>query len=319
MAELWVDTQAICRNYHHFSRQGRVIPVLKEDGYGLGAQVLLPLLASQGASLFACAKPEEAVKLAGQGADLLLLSCEYNRDTLRALAEQKVILSVESLDQAKRIQNLGLPVRVHLAVDTGFGRFGFPWEETGEMKRVFYLDKLQICGIFSHFRGINAARGQFARFERVLQELEGHPLGLRHIAATSCADDPHYRLDGVRIGSGLVGCGLELEPVAQLTARICTLRHLRRGSRVGYGSTRLRRDTQIAIVDVGTGDGGFIHRGCGPRTWWQSRHEAVTVNGYRAPVLGIPGLTHTAIDVTGIPCVIGDIGEHSPVADVDFS
>lgn len=300
MAELWIDTRMVCDNYHHYGQQGMVIPVVKKDGYGLGAEVMLPLLMGQGATLFACARPEEALGLSGKGADILLLSCEYDRQVLRNLAEQNVILSVESLQQAKRIHSLGMPVRVHLAVDTGFGRFGFACDETAKMKAVFYLDRLQVCGIFSHFRSKKSAPGQFERFSGVLKELEDYPVGLRHLAATSCAGELPFQLDAVRIGSGLV------KNAARLTARICTVRHLGRGSRVGYGSTRLLRDTDVAIVDAGTGDGAFVHRGCGLRTWLADRRRSVEINGLQAPVLGVPGLTHTAVDVTGISCAIGD-------------
>ena len=309
MAELWIDTKAVCRNYHYYARQGMVIPVLKEDGYGLGAEAVLALLVKQGASLFACARPEEALRLSGKEADILLLSCEYDRDILRTLAERNVILSLESLSQAREIQSIGLPVRVHLAVDTGFGRFGFPWEQAEQMKEVYRMEQLQVCGIFSHFRGSKAVQEQLGRFGRALETLRGYPTGLRHIASTAFADNPVCRFDAVRIGSGLTGWGGGVQAAAHLTARICTLRRLPRGSRLGYGNIRLRRDTEVAILDIGTGDGAFLQRGCGPRAWWQSRHSVVRVNGLAAPVLGPPGLTHTAVDVTGISCGAGSLVE----------
>lgn len=307
MAELLIDTEAVRCNYNHYAARGTVIPVLKKDGYGLGAEAMRALLAIQGAALFACATPEEALRLAGKGSDILLLSCEYNSVLLGELARKDVILSLESLEQAKLLQSLGTTVRIHLAVDTGFGRFGFHWQDTAKMRAVFYLDRIRVCGIFSHFRSMDSAPLQFERFSRVLETLADYPVGLRHVAATSCAQIPEYRLDAVRIGSGLVGYEAGLSPAAQLTARVCTVRHLCKGSRIGYGNTRLKRDTDVAIVDTGTGDGAFLQRGCGLRAWWCSRHRTVTVNEQQAAVLGLPELTHTAIDVTGLSCTIGDV------------
>ena len=252
MAELIVNTGAILQNYRRYADAGQVIPVLKGNGYGLGAQPLRDLLARQGVTLFACATPEEALALAQPETDLLLLCCVHELPLLRALLQRRVILSVESLAQAQAIDALHMDARVHLAVDSGFGRFGFLPEQTEEMKRVFALDNLRVQGIFSHFRGAAAAPEQFARFSRVLLELDGYPVGLRHIAATRTADVPQYRLDAVRIGSGLTGCCggtpaavLEAERPDTLRGACELLRNLDNYQRItedayGYGQQRLQ-------------------------------------------------------------------------------
>ena len=63
MAELIVNTGALLQNYRRYADAGQVIPILKGNGYGLGAQPLRDLLARQGVTLFACATPEEALAL----------------------------------------------------------------------------------------------------------------------------------------------------------------------------------------------------------------------------------------------------------------
>ena len=252
MAELIVNTGALLQNYRRYAEAGQVIPILKGNGYGLGAQPLRDLLARQGVTLFACATPEEALALAQPETDLLLLCCVHELPLLRALLQRRVILAVESLAQAQAIDALHMDARVHLAVDSGFGRFGFLPEQTEEMKRVFALDNLRVQGIFSHFRGAAAAPEQFARFSRVLLELDGYPVGLRHIAATRTADVPQYRLDAVRIGSGLTGCCggtpaavLEAEKPETLHRACELLQDLDNYQRItedayGYGQQRLQ-------------------------------------------------------------------------------
>lgn len=306
MAELTVNTEALVHNYRHYAAGGQVIPVLKGDGYGLGARQLRHLLREQGASLFACATPSEALRLAEPDSDLLLLSCVHDLALLRTLLQKGVILSVESLPQAQAIAGLHMDARVHLAVDTGFGRFGFLPEQLPEMRQVFSLEGLRVCGIYSHFRGAGAAPAQFARFTQVLLGLEGCPVGLRHIAATHTADVPQYRLDAVRIGSGLTGC-CGLERAASLQAPVCTVRRLQKGDRVGYGDMLLRRDTDVAVIEAGTADGAFVYRYRGLRACWRQRRRYVLFNGVKAPVLGVPGLTHTMVDVTGLSCRTGDM------------
>lgn len=306
MAELMVNTEAVLRNYRCFAADGQVIPVLKDNACGLGLPRMLTLLREEGVRLFACSTPEEALQLSGMEAEILLLSCVHDAEVLRELAARSIVLAVESLRQAETINALGMDVRVHLVVDTGFGRFGFLPQELAEIKAVFELKNLHICGIFSHFRSKASAPGQFAAFTKVLDGLRGYDVGLRHIAATATALDPRYRLDAVRIGTGLTGRYEGLEPSAALTGRICSVRRLPRGSRIGYNNVRLRRDTDVAIIDVGTADGAFLRRCCGPGTLFRLIRKRVSVGGREVPVLGTPGLTHTAIDVTGIPCAIGD-------------
>ena len=306
MAELIVNTGAVLQNYRRYAASGQVIPVLKGNGYGLGAPQLRDLLAKEGAALFACATPEEALSLARPETDLLLMCCVHDLALLRSLAQRRVILAVESLAQAQAIDALRMDVRVHLAVDTGFGRFGFLPEQTEEMKQVFALPNLKVQGIFSHFRGAAAAPEQFTRFSRVLLELDGYPVGLRHIAATHTVGVPQYRLDAVRIGGGLTGCCGGV-PAAQLQAEVCTVRRLQKGERVGYGDTLLRRDTEVAVLAVGTADGAFTYRYRGLRACWNQRKRHVLIGGREAPIIAPPGLTHTMVDVTGLDCHPGDV------------
>lgn len=306
MAELQVNLSAVLRNYHVYAAGGTVIPVLKDNAYGLGAEVLLRLLQREGVTLFACGTAAEALQLAPCGADLLLLASVQNPKTLYRLLLQRVTLSVESVEQARAIAAFGIPAHVHLAVDTGFGRFGFHSDAIPELKAVFSIPGITVTGIYSHFRGSRSAPRQFVRFQQVLDALSDYPVGLRHIAASNTALHPDYRLDAVRIGSGLTGRLPGLEPAAQLCGEICSLRELDRGSRIGYGDARLRRDSRIAVIDVGTADGAFLHRKCGLRGFLRQRRQQVLVQGIPAAVLGSPGLTHTIIDLRDIPAVPGE-------------
>ncbi len=306
MAKLKIRTAALCRNYQHFAAHTTVIPVLKSNAYGLGLEALVPILQQQGAKLFGCSRPEEALTLRKLGAEALLLGCVHEQGQLELLAGAGVIPAVESLEQAEFLSSLGLPVQVELAVDTGLGRFGFLPEQVEDMKRIFGLDNITVHGIFSHFAGRKAAPKQFAIFTRVLDALKDYPVGLRHIAATSTALEPQYRLDAVRIGVGLTGRSQGKEQAYTLTAKICAIRRLPKGSRVGYTGQKLRRDSVIAMIDAGTADGAFVYRSCGPRTWWRAHRPKVCVRGHWVPVLSIPGQTHTTIDITGLPCSVGD-------------
>lgn len=315
MAELLVNTNAVCRNYSYYEKFGRVIPMLKANGYGMGAVRLMELLKERkGASLVSCSRPEEALELAGHGVDVMLLSCQDGPELLSDLVENRVILGVESISQAKAVQALGVPARVQIAVDTGLGRFGFQPSQIGEMQALFDLKGISVYGIYSHLAD-SGQEAQLSRFQQVLAALQAYPVGLRHIASTHSAVREGFPMDAIRVGSGLTGLVHGLTPAAVLTGRIVSLRRMKKGTAVSYSGVRLKRDTDMAIIDVGTADGAFTYRSSGPRTWLASKRQTVTVNGKEAPLLGYPGLTHTAIDVTDIPCRAGErvTAHQSPV------
>ncbi len=306
MAKLTICTAAVCRNYQYYAQDATVIPVLKSNAYGMGMESIVPVLQQQGVSLFGCSRPEEALALRRLAEDVLLLGCVQQEQQLEALARAGVILAVQDLEQAEFLNSLGIPVRVELAVDTGLGRFGFLPGQVEQMKQVFGLENITVHGIFSHFVSRRRAKKQFALFTQVLRQMEGYPVGLRHIAASALAKEPRYQLDAVRVGVGLTGKPHGAQQAYALTAKICAIRQLPKGSRVGYTGTKLRRDSVVAMIDAGTADGAFVYRSCGPRTWLNARRQKVRIGRRYAPVLGTPGQTHTAVDITGLGCQVGD-------------
>lgn len=312
MAQLRIDLNALVENFKSFG--GTAIPVLKGNAYGLGEQVVFDTLKDTGVTLFACSRPEEALRLAGQGADILLLCCEHDPEMLQRLVEKGVIIAVESVEQAKAAAAFG-PVRIHIAVDTGFCRFGFHPADIHAMRQLYNIYNVKVEGIFSHFRTTESAQEQFTVFAGVMDAMKGYPLGIRHIAASLNARVDAYKLDAVRIGTGYTGMLSGQKDVVQLVGRIVSIHDHPKGAKLGYTSHKLKKDTTVAMIDVGTGDGAFTFRSAGPRTWLALRKRSVKMGDFRPLVLGHPGMTHTAIDVTGMNCHIGQevIVDQTPV------
>lgn len=313
MARLEIDTKAIRKNFSFYRDNcggSIVIPVIKDNAYGLGAEKVMSELHSVGARLFACATPSEALACRRLGYDVLLLSCTHLRDEAEELVRTGVILAVESYEQAVMINSFGILARVHIAVDTGFGRFGFMPRETYDIKNIFSLPNIKVCGIFTHIRNPLSSSVQKRRFDEVLWELSSFKLGLRHMAASSTALNKNLRYDAVRIGSGLTGrvngeISDSLICASKLTAGICNIRSHSKGSRVGYNGKKLKRDTTVAVIDAGISDGAFVRRNLSIFKC-MTEFDEVDVSGIPAPLISSPGLTHCAVDITNIPCRIGD-------------
>ena len=126
--------------------------------------------------------------------------------------------------------------------------------------------------------------------------------GLRHMSNSAAAEwmtEAEY--DAVRIGRGLYMDAQDdpvggIREVASWRAGIVGLRQLPAGSRLGYGQgIVLDKDTRVAIVNVGYGD-GLNHRvaSSGP----------VLIAGQQATLLGCC-MDQCFVDVGEIPCAIG--------------
>ena len=97
---------------------------------------------------------------------------------------------------------------------------------------------------------------------------------------------------------GLDGPGLE--PVMAVKSRVAAVRSLPKGTPVSYGRTAvLERDSRIAVVPVGYGDGY-------PRSL--SNRMVMRVRGVECPIVGRVCMDMCMLDVTGVPGVqAGDV------------
>lgn len=333
-----MDTEIQERNYLEISRQALahnaqmiqeavdvpIIGVVKCGGYGVTIAEAARAWQSIGVTMFAVATPQEAMTLrqAGFLEDILLLSPIADWDTLDAMLSQGIILTVTGLESARfyRLWAEHTPVRVHVAVDTGMGRFGIRWTDIAQLKAIYAMDGLRFEGIFSHFsksfeKQYRQTKYQLERFLLTTEALTqaGISVGLRHIA-NSCAAlrFPETRLDAVRIGSALVGqpgakVPLPLEPVASLKAQVVDIKAFRPGDTTGYASVcKIRRPIRAAVVAIGREDGFGITNmpdNLPPvdfLAWlyriFRSRRPCVMCRGQRLPLIGRVGSQYTLFD-----------------------
>ncbi len=336
MAQLIVQKQDIIDNYRLLQAHCGVpvIPVLKANGYGLGAQGLFAILKGEGCSLFAVSRLEEALHLSGQGAEILLLSC-VGAEAIPTLLEKEITCTIGDLAfaQALSAQALaqGKKAKVHIKIDTGMGRFGFLPAEMDAIAAVFAQKGLEICGIFSHlssaFLANDSAQKQKELFDGVCQELtnRGLTVPMRHIANSTAAVKGGFAMDAVRIGSALIGrlpiaTTLPLKHAERLEAEILSVRTLPAGSNIGYGSVyKLKKETTVAVVGLGSADGFYqserrdlfrlvdIARYLFHDLKLLLKKPAVfgTVDGKIAKMIGRPATTHSFFDVSGLDVQAG--------------
>lgn len=200
--------------------EARVIGVVKGNGYGLGLAELAGHLVDQGIQCLAVSQLEEALELrrCGLQGDIMLLSPLLEREGLEEALRQKLILCIASRQGAlaaeEAARGLDCRGRAQLCVDTGFGRYGFPWQQTQQIwEGARLLDRLRIVGTYSHLsRSFDPEGRQTRQQSRRLTELcralaqSGVEPGVRHLAESwALLQSPEARLDGVRVGSAFLG------------------------------------------------------------------------------------------------------------------
>ncbi len=338
-----IDLDALSHNVREIRRvtdpRAQVMAVVKANGYGHGLEQVSRVALTSGATWLGVALLQEAVLLREKGlaAPVVVLGYTPERDAEEVVAReisQTVFTEEGGRALAAAARRLGKKAKVHIKVDTGMGRLGFPASEKAVevICGLAELPELEIEGIYTHFATADEpdkgyAQEQFLRFQEVLRKLEerGLAVGLRHCAnSAALLDLPYTHLDLVRPGITIYGLYpspnvrhdlVSLKPVMAVKARVALVKEVPPGTGISYGRTYVTsKRTLVATIPLGYADGY-------PRLL--SNRSEVLVKGKRAPVIGRICMDHLMVDVTHIPGVaqgdevvlLGKQGEQEISAD----
>ena len=159
MKTLVVETQKIRENLKKVreivKKETKLIAVIKGNGYGLGLVEYAQTLADNGIEIFAVATVEEAIKLRQSGIkqDILMMSSTAVKEDIETLINNNIIITIGSKESGEAVEEIAKQnnqkVRVHIKIDTGFGRYGFIYNQKQEMvKNIKEWKNIQIEGMF---------------------------------------------------------------------------------------------------------------------------------------------------------------------------
>lgn len=340
-----VDLGAVRRNFARLEARAGVplVAMVKADGYGLGAEAIARAIGapfdlagpSGGAwSTSAAASPgpgpgarrgpwalgiatldeADALRRAGCRARLLCGTPLLDDDLPDAVAVG-VTPTLSRPDQVRCWLAAGGGAW-HLGIDTGMQRAGVRWDD------VTAIEALRAVlvglppgagpeGVYTHFHSADLSDEsrleQERRFESACARLGADVLPdtvLRHVDnSAAIARRGAGTAPVARAGLALYGAVQErtlgLESVAQVRARIVDLHDLRPGDTVSYGGSWCAdAPGRVATLAIGHGDG--VRRAL-------SGSASVLLHGHRCPIIGVITMDMTMVDVTGVPCAIGDV------------
>ncbi len=288
------------------AEQGRVMAVIKANGYGHG--LLRAAGALRQADAFGVTCMEEAVPLreAGYAHPILLLEGIFEPAELALACRYRLDLALHSEWQLRLLESARLPrpLSIWLKVDSGMHRLGFQGEQVADA----YRRLLECPWVNSHVRFMthlacaddrrsDVTNRQLACFDSLVEGLEGE-----HSLANSAGvlGWPATRRDWLRPGVMLYGVnpfvdgmsGEGLRPAMTLKSRLIAINRFRAGESVGYGATwTCPEDMPVGVVAIGYGDGYPRHAVSG---------TPVLINGLESQLVGRVSMDMLSVDLRGI-------------------
>ena len=317
-----IDLPALDRNVGRIKqslpKHIRYVAVVKADAYGHGMPEVVTRLLQAGVDTFAVANVAEASRLReiSPDADILLLSPTLPNEISRAL-ELGLDITINSIEEVEAVvrtaEALKLKARVHIKVDTGMGRSGV-WHERAQevFSKVASSSAIQWCGVYTHFSDADTDTAYTIQQRKLfLDLLEKIPSDVRKnllIHADNSAGLESFSsnspFNAVRIGlmqyglppsAGSFLASLKPDPVLSFHAKVVLVKDLPKGTSIGYNRTKtLSRDSKVAVIAVGYGDG--VPTAAGNRGHF-------LINGKRCPILGRVSMDQTVVDVSDVGSV----------------
>ena len=325
-----IDLDALAHNYRvlrGLAPKSRFLGLVKANAYGHGAVPIAKKLEELGADMLAVACLDEAAQLRQAGITVPILCLGQTPPELaQELLNYDITQTVGDLTTGEALSSAavraGKKLKIHVKLDTGMGRLGFVCEDGNpaalrDIEILCALPGLEPEGIFTHFADADGSEEYTALQERRFRDSvhtlrnDAHiSFKIYHCAASAAVINySGTHMDMIRPGIALYGYMPDpsmknpgLRPVMTVKSRIAAVRELSAGASVSYGRTAtLERDSRIAVLPIGYGDGL-------PRIL--SNRLEVRIQGRLCPVLGRICMDMCMADVTGLPGVkAGDVAE----------
>ena len=309
-----IDSAALRHNLgtiRAYAPGSKVMAVIKANAYGHG--LVSTALALGDADAFAVARLEEGIALRSTGVrmPIVLLEGVFSAEQLGEAAHHRFELVVHDPLQIKLLEAHRDARRfvVWIKMDTGMNRLGFRPEAFGPALarlRALTVPSLELR-VMTHLaradeRSEPMTIAQIEKFEATLAA--AGLTGVQRLATSignSAGTLGHPRAHGDWVRPGLALYGVSpfadataakhgLKPVMTLETTVLTVREVKRGETVGYAGTwRAARDSSIAILAAGYGDGLPRHLANG---------TPVLIGGSRYPLVGRVSMDMIAVDVT---------------------
>ena len=294
-----IDLDAIAYNVKQIKKlhpTKEIFAVVKANGYGHGDAEVSKVAIEAGVSCLAVSGLDEALRLRQSGIEvpILVLGMTRLKDVSLA-AENNISLTAHDEVWINHLVSLPLEkkIKVHLKIDSGMHRLGLM--DANQIQTNFNLLKtapmVEVEGIFTHMATADCDKEyldyQIQNFKHLISNLDLSGVKYVHLENTATLLQKEFDFDhAIRLGIGLYGVNPDaefipidfaLKPALKLLSNLVQVKQIKKGDKVGYGSTyEAKNDEWIGIVPIGYADG------------WIRSHQGrcVIVEGYECEIVG---------------------------------
>ena len=337
-SSIQISRSALEHNYKFIrkkiGKKTKLCSVVKGNAYGHSIEMFVPLAESCGVDFFAVFSSHEAeqvVNVKKPDTRVMIMGMIRNEDIPWAIKNDVEFYVFDfnrlksAVDHAKRI---GKKSRIHVEIETGMNRTGFPKDQWEEVAQILTDDAqhLIIEGMCTHFAGAesvaNFVRIQnqlvvFAEARAYYKKLNIVPNLYHSACSAAMLRYPETIMDLVRVGIAQYGYWPtnetyvhHLMETKKLNSRVLRglitwksevmdIKWVKNGEFISYGTSFLAsKRMKIATVPVGYAN-GFARS--------LSNRGRVLINGHRCSVIGMVNMNMIIIDVTDMKEIeIGD-------------
>lgn len=305
------------------SKSKNICAVVKANAYGHGSVDIATYLEKEKlVSAFAVADLDEAICLreCGISSDILIFG-QTNILRLDSVAKHNLIQTIDSLDYAKLINNNGIKIRTHLAIDTGMTRIGINGYTLSSFISEFSIlqtfSNIILEGVFTHLSvadstdipDIEYTKNQIKRITEIGTYLKRNispGIIVHYLNSAGAIYYSSEESDWIRIGILMYGLypnpknrlPFIPKPVLSVHSTISLVRAIPTGTSIGYGRTFVSpKPMRIGIVPFGYADGY-------PRAL--SNNYFVLINEKKIPIVGRICMDQFMVDLTDTDISVGD-------------
>lgn len=305
------------------ARTSELWAVVKANAYGHDVTRVAETVVGAGARRLCVATLSEALQLRRSGMRVpILVMGPLDHASIERARSADIDVTVLSAAMVDAVVNgsaeRGIrPLRVHMKVDTGMGRWGVPLVDASAMLDMLHATAgVDVVGLMTHFATADVPDDggffdtQLGRFSDLVTSVRSRGMTITAHAANSAATfrTAAAHFDAVRCGVALYGLSPTqhraaddgLVPAMSLRSHVGDIRHLQPGESVGYGRAFIAETAcRVALVPIGYADG--------VRRALSGQGEAL-IRGIRLPYAGTVSMDHLSILLPdGIDIGVGDV------------
>ena len=235
----------------------KIALVLKDNAYGHGLVEIAQMAQEYGIT--------KAIVRCQVEADMVEKYFEYILvlNEIPLIASDKIRYTINDINSISKFPK---DTKVELKVDTGMSRNGISTEQLQDAILKIKEQSLKLEAVFTHHRSADELTSEWfwqnENFKKIKKELASLKDMRFHSAnSASLFRTTNFDEDIARVGIAAYGCidgfnDVGLKPVLSLFAIKNSTRELKKGDKIGYGSSyKMQEDNLVSNYDFGYGDG----------------------------------------------------------------